>query len=268
MNISKNAKDNNFLKSESLITRLENLLLNDIKKLKKPPVLALVWVGEDKQTEKFVKAKKNKAKKVGVEFNLHHYEKVEERQLNALIGSLNVKKDVDGIIVQLPLPKNIKEGNILNQITLEKDVDNLNGGDFPAPTPTGIVKLLEENNIDLASKKTIIIGGGKLVGEPLAKIFKNNSWKFEQITGKAETQADKISKADILITATGVEALIKSNMVDSDMVVVDGSGLDVDVDKIGPLVKLITPKKGAVGPLTVLSLLQNVVSSAERRQGS
>ena len=265
---NKKVQTNNYLKSEGLILNLENKLVLQVKKLKKSPTLALIWVGDDKQTEKFVRVKKNKALKLGVLFNLHHFEKIEERQLNALIGSLNVKKDVDGIIIQLPLPKNIKEGNVLNQITLEKDVDNLNSSNFPPPTPTGIIKLLQENGVSLSKKRTIIIGGGKLVGKPLARIFKENSWDFEQITNNAQKYVEKITKFDVLISATGAEGLIKSNMVNSNMIVVDGSGIDVDVKEIGPLVKLITPKKGAVGPLTVLSLLENVINSAERRQDS
>ena len=268
MSTAKKTQENNFLKSEELITRLENKLVSKIEKLKTPPTLALIWVGDDQQTMKFVKAKKNKSSGLGILFSLHHFEKIEERQLNALIGSLNAKKDVDGIIIQLPLPKNIKEGKVLNKIVLEKDVDNLNGGDFPPPTPTGIIKLLQNNNIDLANKKTVIIGGGRLVGNPLAKIFKKNSWNFKQITSSAEAHTDEIVKADVLISATGVEGLVIPKMVNSNMVVVDGSGMDVKVEVIGPLVKLITPKKGAVGPLTVLSLLENVVNSAERRQGS
>ena len=264
---SKNNKDN-FLKSEELITKLENKLISEIKKLTTPPTLALIMVGEDKQTKKFVNAKKNKAAKLGIQFNIHQFNNIDERQLSALIGTLNASKLVDGIIVQLPLPKNLKEGNILSQIAVEKDVDNLNGGNFPPPTATGIVELLRENKIDLSKKHTVIIGGGRLVGAPLAKIFAENSWSYEQITSNASTQTDKIKNAGVVISATGVEHLIKPNMVTNNTILVDGSGVDVDVNEIKPLVGLVTPKRGAVGPLTVLILMRNVVNSAKWRQDS
>lgn len=268
MSVTKKAGTNNFLNSEELIARLESDLVSKVKKLEKPPTLALVWVGEDKPTEKFVNAKKNKATKLGIQFNMHHFNNIEERQLLALIGTLNANKLVDGIIVQLPLPKNIKEGNILSKIAVEKDVDNLNGSNFPPPTPTGIVELLKDNEIDLSKKHTIIIGGGRLVGAPLAKIFKDNSWSYEQITTSASSHTNEIKKADVVISATGVEGLLKPNMVDGNTVVVDGSGIDVDVNEISPIVKLVTPRRGAVGPLTVLYLMQNVVHAARQHQGS
>ena len=258
----------NLLSANRLIESEEKNIVRRVKSLKKQPHLALVWVGGDKQTKKFVEAKKRKATQLGIQFNLHHFEDIEERQLSALIGSLNQSKEVDGIIVQLPLPGKLRVGNILSQIDPLKDVDVLNGGDFPHPTPTGIVEILKENKVDLSSSKTCILGSGRLVGEPLAKIFKDNSWKHIVISNAAESKAEEINTCDVLISATGVEGIVSEKMVNKDMVVVDGSGIDVDLNKIQDRVRLITPAKGAVGPMTVLVLMENVVTSAERQQGN
>ncbi|MEX2361612.1 MAG: bifunctional 5,10-methylenetetrahydrofolate dehydrogenase/5,10-methenyltetrahydrofolate cyclohydrolase, partial [Patescibacteria group bacterium] len=223
---------NNFLDASGLLERLEKDLVSRVKKLAKPPILALVWVGDDKQTQKFVKAKQKKAGDIGVGFQIHHFEKIEQRQLSALISSLNASKLVDGIIIQLPLPKNIPSQRIIEQISEEKDVDGLALGNFPAPTPTGIVMILKESGTDLAKSKTVILGGGRLVGEPLAKIFKQNNWPFSQITSRAEDKIDEIKLANVLIGATGVAGLIDEKMVGKNMVVVDGSGVDVNIEAV------------------------------------
>jgi len=258
-------KPNNFLTAEKLLGQIEAGITKKIKGLKRPPVLALVWIGNDKQTEKFVNAKKKKATELGINFQLHHFEKIAERQLAALVASLAANKNVDGIIIQLPLPKNIKDWKILQLIPAEKDVDNLNNGPYESPTAEGIVELLKTNEVNLAKTTTYILGAGKLVGGPLARIFKDNNWPFQQVSSEASKLASEIATADVLISATGVSGLVSPAMVHDKMIVVDGSGVDVDLKSIQDKVKLTTPAKGAVGPLTVMLLMRNVTEAALRR---
>ncbi len=252
---------------ETIDALTEEILLMRTK-LERAPLLTLIWVGSDKQTEKFVRAKQKKAVELGIEFQLHHFENANERQLAALIGSLNENKNVDGIIVQLPLPKTINTNRILSQIEPIKDVDGLMSQNYPSPTPTGIVLLLERNGVNLKKSKTIILGAGRLVGRPLAEIFERNNWPYEQIAKDANSQKENIRRADVLIAATGVQGLVSADFVMENMVVVDGSGIDVDFETVAKKVKTITPQRGAVGPLTVLLLLKNVATAAELRQDS
>lgn len=256
------------LSATAAIDSLTEEILLTRAKLERPPFLALIWVGNDKQTEKFVRAKQKKAVELGIEFQLHHFNQVGERQVAALVSSLNANKKIDGIIIQLPLPPALKTERILSLIEPDKDVDGLISENFPPPTPTGVVLLLQKNGLNLKKAKTMILGAGRLVGKPLAEMFKRNSWSYEQITSKAESEKEKIKAHDILIAATGVEKLVTTDFVTDSMTVVDASGVDVDFEPVSKIARLITPKRGAVGPLTVLLLLKNVTAAAELRQDS
>ncbi|MEX1051770.1 MAG: bifunctional 5,10-methylenetetrahydrofolate dehydrogenase/5,10-methenyltetrahydrofolate cyclohydrolase [Patescibacteria group bacterium] len=256
------------LSPDQAIDELTEEILLTQTKLGAPPLLALVWVGNDKQTEKFVRAKQKKALELGIEFQLHHFDKAAERQLEALISSLNENKKVDGIIVQLPLPPTVNTDRVLSHIEPSKDVDGLVANNFPSPTPTGVVMLLERNGLDLKKSQTVILGAGRLVGKPLAEIFKRNDWPFSQIASQAEKHIEKIRTHDILIAATGVEKLVGGDFVTEKMTVVDASGVDVDFEPVAKKAKMISPQRGAIGPLTILLLLKNVATAAELRQDS
>lgn len=257
------------LKAKDLLAAQDAALLAKRRQLTKTPGLALVWVGDDPQTAAFTRVKQRKAQDLECQFFLHHFEVGTTRQLEALVKGLNARKDVDGIVLQLPLPKNIDSAKLIAALDRAKDIDNLRGdSNYSSPTPTGIVDLLKANEIDLANGQTMILGAGPLVGGPLAEIFRASGWPFEQIASNAESQAKKIRQCDVLISCTGVPSLVTPEMVGKNMVVVDGSGVDVDVASIEPLVKLVTPKKGAVGPLTVINLFSNLLLASGRRDGS
>jgi len=251
------------LSAKELLAALDQQLLTNRQKITKKPGLALVWVGDDAPTGVFVRAKQRKAQQLNVEFFLHHFEKVTERQLEATLMGLSAKKDIDGIVLQLPLPKEVAVDKMLAVIVMEKDIDGLKPNSvFIAPTPGGIIALLKHHQVDLPKRKTIILGAGPLVGAPLATQFKQHGWPFVQIAKQAEKQAEKIREGDLLIACTGVEGLVTPAMVHPKMIVVDGSGLDVNVSQIEPLVAAITPAKGAVGPLTVSYLFRNLLQAA------
>ncbi len=251
------------LEPKKLLAERDAALTAAREKVTVQPGLALIWVGDDPQTAAFIRAKERTAKKLDCAFFLHHFEQAENRQLEALIKGLNGRKDIHGIVLQLPLPANINRQKLIAAIAPEKDIDNLRGdAPYPSPTPTGIIDLLQANNIDPATRSTVILGDGLLVGRPLADMFRGNSWSFTQINLSAETRSTKIREHDLLIACTGVENIVAPEMVQPNMVVVDGSGVDVDVKTIEPLVAAVTPTKGAVGPLTVTQLFANLLQAA------
>lgn len=253
------------LGARDLLKALEEALIRKRQKLSVQPGLALIWVGEDEQVGIFVRAKQAKAKRLDCQFFLHHFPTSSPEQIIALIKGLNKKKDVHGIVLQLPLPSNWPTERLIEIINHEKDVDSLkNETILPAPTPSGIVELMLYHKIDPSKLSTVILGAGKLVGEPLAEIFTKKGWRFQQFDRDAAKQVLKIKQADILITATGVKNLVTPEMVNKKMIVIDGAGVDIDVAKIEPLVKAITPTRGAIGPLTVHFLFANLLQATDK----
>lgn len=248
-----------------LTARLAELVARR-QKLTSPPGLALVWVGEDKQTAAYIQKKKLLAKKLDCQFFLHHFPTASQQQLESVLDGLNGRKDIDGIVLQLPLPKTIDTKTLIDKVAPQKDIDNLSGNSpYDSPTPSSIMALLSYYKIAIKDLKTVVLGMGKLVGGPLAKVFAANNWPLTVIAKQAKSQAENIRRHDLLISATGVRGLVTPAMVHQDMIVVDGSGLDVDVKTIEPLVKKITPSKGAIGPLTVSFLFENLLTAAIRK---
>jgi methylenetetrahydrofolate dehydrogenase (NADP+)/methenyltetrahydrofolate cyclohydrolase len=236
------------------------------KKLSQAPGLALIWVGEDTQTATYIRAKQAEAKKLDCQFFLHHFPSANQRQLESVIDGLNGRKDINGIVLQLPLPKTLDTEALINKVSPNKDIDNLCGhSPYNSPTPSSITSLLNFHKVDLKTCRTVVLGAGRLVGGPLAKVFSANNWPLTVVTKHAKSQAESISNHNLLISATGVRNLVTPEMVNKDMIVVDGSGLDVDVEQIEPLVEKITPAKGAIGPLTVSFLFENLLIAARQK---
>lgn len=251
------------LSAKHVLTERDAQLQATRQKIEKTPGLALIWVGDDPQTKFFISAKQRKAQLLKCQFFLHHFTSGSDRQLQALIAGLNNRADIDGIVLQLPLPKGIETDALIDNIVLEKDIDGLKpGSQFPAPTPSGIITLLEANVIDPAKHKTIIIGAGRLVGMPLSKMFRERGWPMTHLTHHAEKAVEQIRQHDLVISCTGVQNLITPPMVGPESIVIDGSGVDVNVEQIEPFVKALTPKKGAIGPLTVSYLFENLLTAS------
>lgn len=252
------------LSAHKLIISLTEGLKLERKKLKHQPGLALVFVGEDEQTAAFIRAKQRLAKELDCAFWLHQFPvTASERQLAALIQGLSDKKEVDGLVLQLPLPKSVDTEGLINLINPAKDIDNLRGDSpYPSPTPSGIIALLRYHKIVIKDRQTVILGAGKLVGGPLFQMFTNNNWPVISIERQAEKQVNQIRNGDLLIAATGRPGLVTKEMVHSKMVVVDGSGVDASVETIEPLVEAVTPTKGAIGPLTVRYLFANLLRAS------
>ncbi len=254
------------LTARELIASLTDQLKKDRQQLKRQPGLALIWVGEDPATAVFIRAKQRLANELECQFFLHHFPTASGQQLEAVIDGLNGRKDIDGIVLQLPLPKSINTESLIKKVSPTKDIDNISDDSpYMSPTPSGIIALLRHHNIVTKDLRTIILGAGKLVGTPLAKMFVKNNWPVTVIANRAEKQIANIRRHDLLIAATGVRGLVTPAMVHKNMIVVDGSGFDADVEEIEPLVKAITPTKGAIGPLTVSYLFANLFLAANQK---
>jgi methylenetetrahydrofolate dehydrogenase (NADP+)/methenyltetrahydrofolate cyclohydrolase len=251
------------LDSKELLEK-KNLELKKIRdKISAKPGIALIWIGDDPQTATFVRVKQRAAQELNCQFNLHHFDNAESQQIEALVGSLNMNKATHGIVIQLPIPSTINVDRLLNIVSPQKDIDGLKpSSSYPAPTAKGIVDLIEANKINPGELKTVILGAGRLVGAPLAKMFTEKNWRFIQIDREAEKLTEEIKSAQLLIACTGVNNLITPAMLNKEMIVIDGSGIDVDAKAIEPLVKAVTPTKGAIGPLTVANLFENLLVAA------
>lgn len=242
------------------------------------PKLVIFYSSKSPVTETYMRLKENYGADILVEVERRE---VEISKLKEEIQKANIDEDIHGIIVQLPLEnkngeklsKNETEA-ILSEISKEKDVDGLNGGDFIPATAQAINWLLAGYNISLENKKIAVVGQGKLVGAPLSKMFEDSGVdisKFDELN--SSDMKEKLKDFDVVITAVGKPDLINSEMLKSKAVVVDagtaseGGEIKGDVsDEVRELRKdlIITPIKGGVGPLTVASLIDNVIIAARK----
>jgi len=231
------------------------------------PGLAVILVGDDPASIKYVQKKQKMAENLGIDFHLYEMlPTVKEYQLIKLIRDLNQSKAIQGILVQLPLPKNLSIQKILDSINPKKDIDGLGSKSFYcSATATGIIKILEFYRIPIKNKQTVILGKGILVGQPLAKIMSQKGAKVENLDIKT-FNVEKIRTADILVAATGQSDLIKAEMVKKGAVVIDcgAPNSEVDFNKVKKKAKAITPVPGGVGPVTVVNLFANLIQAVEK----
>ncbi len=197
---------------------------------------------------------------------------IDQSQAVAAIGKLNEDPSVHGIIVQIPLPNPKQTNEILNTVDSEKDVDGLSEATtFDAPTPIAINWLLTGYNVELQGRKIVIVGHGRLVGKPLAKMWQHSGFDVTIVDKKVADLKEITRHADVLVCATGVPGLITSDMVNPEAAIVDAgvatdsNGLvgDVAASVRGLPNITITPEKGGVGPLTVCALFENVINAAQ-----
>ena len=247
------------------------------------PKLAVIMVGEDPSSKIYVRNKSKACEEIGIEdeeFLLKDTIQMEE--LLKLIDTLNKRQDVHGILLQSPIPNNLDINLAFKSIVPEKDVDGfnpvnvgrlcLNQDGFVSCTPFGVMKLLEEYNIDVEGKNAVIIGRSNIVGKPMAQCLLNKNATITICHSKTK-ELDKITKtADILISAVGKPKFVKKNMVKEGAVVIDvGTNRledgklvgDVDFDEVAPITSYITKVPGGVGPMTIAMLMTNIVKAAE-----
>lgn len=245
------------------------------------PSLAVVLVGNDPASQVYVNNKRKACQKVGINSLYYHLEEnISEQELLSLIDELNQNPEVDGILVQLPLPKHINPRKVIERISPDKDVDgfhpenmgkliaNVEGGFIPC-TPLGIKMLFDHYGIDLQGKDVTVVGAGYIVGKPLSVLLLNMNATVTVCHIYTKDLKKHTLNADILISATGVPHLIKEDMVKEGAIVVD-VGIskvegkivgDVDFEKVKEKASYITPVPGGVGPMTVTALLLNTIKA-------
>ena len=259
----------------------------------KRPHLAAVLVGHDGGSESYVKNKVIACEKCGFKSSLVRMEEdTTEEQLLDCIRQLNEDPDVDGFIVQLPLPKHINEQRVINAIDYHKDVDGIhpmNAGrmalglpSFISATPLGIITLLKRYNIPTSGKKCVVLGRSNIVGKPMAQLMMQKQYGDSTVTvchSHSATLKEECRQADIIIAAIGRPDFVTADMVKEGAVVIDvgttrvadptaknGYRLNGDVkfDEVAPKCEYITPVPGGVGPMTICSLMNNTLAAAKK----
>ena len=253
---------------------------NEVKGYMVKPCLAVIQVGDDEASNIYVKAKERACNEAGIYFKHLKYDvNVLEKEIINKIIELNNDEYVNGILVQLPLPGNLNEQRIINHITSSKDVDGLNDinvgrltngkeGMIPC-TAAGIIKLLNEYDVNLEGANVCIVGRSKLVGRPLVSLFLKANATVTICHSKTKNLKSITKNADILVVATGSKWLIGVDDVKDGAVVIDVGVTridgkiygDVNTDEVIKKASLITPSVGGVGPMTVTMLLSNVIKS-------
>lgn len=249
------------------------------------PCLAVILVGDDKASQTYVNSKEKACKACGIRSLKYTLEaNTSESALIDLIQSLNENDEVDGILVQLPLPKHIDENKILEKISCEKDVDGfhainvgrlVSGLDGFVPcTPCGIMRLFKEYDIEVSGKNAVVIGRSNIVGKPMANLLLNANATVTVTHSKTQNLAKITKDADIIVVAIGKPNFLKADMVKNGAVVID-VGInrlennklvgDADFENVANKCSFITPVPGGVGPMTIAMLLKNTIKSAKNR---
>ncbi len=253
---------------------------------KKRPTLAVIIVGDDKASHVYVNAKEKASSYVGFESRIVRLANdISQEKLIEEITYLNKDIEVDGILVQLPLPKHLDEKIVINNIDVNKDVDGLSllnigrlhaneQGMIPC-TPKGIMRMLEYINYDLTGKNAVVIGRSKLVGGPIAKLLSDKNATVTICHSKTKDLKAECKKADILVVAIGKPKFITKEYVKKDAVIIDvginrlEDGLvgDVDYNNVIDEVSYITPVPKGVGPMTISMLLENTFEAYNNSRG-
>ena len=259
----------------------------------KQPHLAAVLVGHDGGSETYVKNKVIACEQCGFVSSLIRYEEdVTEEELLACVNRLNSDENIDGFIVQLPLPKHIDEQKVIEAIDYRKDVDGfhpVNVGRmaiglpcFISATPLGIITLLRRYNIETSGKKCVVLGRSNIVGKPMAQLMMQKQYGDSTVTvchSRSKDLKKECKEADIIIAAIGRPDFVTADMVKKGAVIIDvgttrvpdptrKSGFrlngDVKFDEVAPLCSYITPVPGGVGPMTICSLMKNTLAAGKK----
>lgn len=272
------------LDGKELSKKIKTQLKLEVETLKnktgKPPKLAVVLVGDDPASAIYVKNKKNACKFVGITSEVKVLDKsTTQTELESVLSTLNSDKTVNGILLQLPLPNGLNERQALNCIAPQKDVDGLttvnmgklltNEQGLTPCTPTGIMELFNEYNINLDGKHVVIINRSLLVGKPLEQMLLHKNATVTICHSHTKNIASLTKNADIIVTAVGkknflTKSMVKKNATIIDVAIVrDENGIcgDADFKNLTKKAEFITPVPGGVGPLTIAMLLKNTIKA-------
>ncbi|MBQ2889265.1 MAG: bifunctional methylenetetrahydrofolate dehydrogenase/methenyltetrahydrofolate cyclohydrolase FolD [Clostridia bacterium] len=278
------------LDGKALSQKIKEDLRDKVTQLKENGInvgLAVIIVGNDSASRVYVNNKKKACEVCGIYSEEHALpEETTEEELLALIDSLNARKDINGILVQLPLPKGIDSEKVLLRILPEKDVDAfhpVNVGkimignfDFLPCTPAGVMELIRLTGIEVSGKECVVVGRSNIVGKPQAMLLLHENGTVTICHSRTKNLKEVCRRADILVAAVGKAKFITADMVKDGAIVID-VGMnrdengklcgDVDYDAVSSVASAITPVPGGVGPMTIAMLMRNTVKAAEIQKG-
>ena len=280
--------------SEKVLDEIKFSVQNRAENNLKVPHLAAILVGDDGASKTYVNSKIKACEKVGFKSSLFKFDdSISEVDLVNQIEKINENNDIDGFIVQLPLPKHIKQEKILNMISPDKDVDGFHPNNYgrmtlgidtfiPA-TPAGIIELIERSKIKTEGKKCLVIGRSQIVGRPISILMSQNKSFGNSTVTVAHSRSKDLKKlcldSDIIISAIGIPEFIKGNMIKKGTSIIDvgitrvedssspkGYRIvgDVDFKSVSNTVDYITPVPGGVGPMTISMLLKNTLKACKK----
>lgn len=271
---------------KKISTELKEELKEKVAKYKDEGIeitLAVIQVGNDKASSVYVGNKKKACEFIGINSLSYELpEETSEEELLDLIKELNGRSDVNGILVQLPLPKHIDEDKVIETIDAKKDVDgfhpmsvgalSIGKKGFISCTPYGIIELLKRSNIEISGKECVIIGRSNIVGKPMSMLMLRENATVTVAHSRTQNLKEVAKRADILIVAIGKPQFINSEYVKEGAVVID-VGIhrdennklcgDVDYEDVFPHASAITPVPGGVGPMTIAMLMKNCVNAVD-----
>jgi len=274
------------LDGKKLSNNIKEELKDKLEKYEKKPGLAIILVGNKPDSEIYVRMKKKACKYVGISnFDFHYNKDTKEEIIIDKIKELNKDDNINGILVQLPLPQHLNKDKILNSIKIEKDIDGfheanvgkltLNKFSVCPCTPTGVIKLLDNYNIELKGKNIVVIGKSNIVGLPLSLLLLHREATVTICHSNTIDLSNITKNADILISACGQPEMINSNYIKDNIIIIDiginrincdnkkGYKIvgDVDYNDVFNKVNAISPVPGGVGPMTIAMLLENCVNN-------
>ena len=278
------------LDGKELAKKIRKNLKIEVSKLNEEgifPKLAVIMVGDNSSSQVYVKNKSFACRKVGIEFEEFLMDKnITEDELLNLIKKLNQDESINGILLQSPVPNHIDINKAFRTIAPEKDVDGFNPVNvgnlvigeecFISCTPYGIIRLLEEYDIEIEGKNAVVLGRSNIVGKPMAQCLLSKNATITICHSKTQNIGEILKNADIVISAIGKPHFVTSDMIKEGTVVIDvginrledGSIIgDVDFEAVKEKASYITPVPGGVGPMTIAMLLTNVVKAAKKQRG-
>lgn len=270
---------------KELAKKIRSNLKIDVESLKKQginPKFAVILVGEDKASKIYVKNKTKACIELGIEFEeILLEENIQMEDLLKIIKDLNNREDIHGILLQSPIPSHLDINEAFRTIKPEKDVDgfnpvnvgklSLNQDCFVSCTPFGIIKMLENYNIEIEGKRAVVVGRSNIVGKPASMCLLNKNATVTICHSKTKNLKEITKTADILVVALGKPKFITQDMVKENAVVIDvginrtedGIVGDVDFENVKEKTSYITPVPGGVGPMTIAMLMNNVIKAAK-----
>ncbi len=273
------------MEGKIIANEIENSLISKLAiinlKIDKKPTLATIIVGEDPSSLTYVKMKIRACKRVGFNsLKISLKDDTTTNQLLKIIQDLNKREDVDGILLQHPVPKQIDEGRCFDAIAVEKDVDGVNSASFGkmvmksesffSATPLAIMKILEYYKIPIEGKNALIIGRSQILGKPIAMMLLNKNATVTIAHSKTQNLPKLCKKADIVVACVGKANFVKSKWLKKGVVIIDagynkGNVGDVDLNKAKNKASAYTPVPGGVGPMTIACLLLQTMQAFEKK---